>query len=426
MREWPPITHPELLERLAMADEQFIAYFHEIWNTVGAREVPPTAVERALGYPWERPGASYVLRGDDVELLDGADPGAVHRRSPSTAGLWRQCRAHLVEAKFAHFPDEEDRTVLVLAGELHDFDVGPAASLAPFGYMPATLFASPGTAVRASIVWVTGAQATQLTWSEIPYRLVRLDDAHFHADEADVDIDQIFAYSIASARSASTARRSRWRDPGGQPHRRRVDAAELLDIAAGLVLGADARAEDLVRAVFEDMAGVTTRASQTIWPRTQHLQSSWTPFPARGEVAPASGPCRHPRRRASLPAVPLLLWDIDGTLLLKASLEHAQAIHAAIERVYGVDIPQGQVEAAGRTDFAIARSILTLAGVSAQRVDERLGDLRAAAVEEYARRVPADLSEHVAPHVPEVLDELDSARTSATRSSPATSSRSRG
>jgi phosphoglycolate phosphatase-like HAD superfamily hydrolase len=104
--------------------------------------------------------------------------------------------------------------------------------------------------------------------------------------------------------------------------------------------------------------------------------------------------------------VPLLLWDIDGTLLLKASLEHAQAIHAAIERVYGVDIPEGRVEAAGRTDFAIARSILTLAGVSAERIDERLGDLRAAAVEEYAHRVPGDLRAHVAPHVPEVLDEL--------------------
>jgi phosphoglycolate phosphatase len=104
--------------------------------------------------------------------------------------------------------------------------------------------------------------------------------------------------------------------------------------------------------------------------------------------------------------VPLLLWDIDGTLLLKASFEHAQAIHAAIERVYGVAIPDARVEAAGRTDFAIARSILALAGVSAERVDERLADLRAAAVEEYARRVPADLSDHVAPHVPEVLEQL--------------------
>jgi len=104
--------------------------------------------------------------------------------------------------------------------------------------------------------------------------------------------------------------------------------------------------------------------------------------------------------------VPLLLWDIDGTLLLKASREHAEAIHAAIERVYRVDIPDARVEAAGRTDFAIARSILTLAGVSAERIDERLGALRAAAVEEYSHRVPDDLSSRLAPHVPEVLDEL--------------------
>jgi phosphoglycolate phosphatase-like HAD superfamily hydrolase len=104
--------------------------------------------------------------------------------------------------------------------------------------------------------------------------------------------------------------------------------------------------------------------------------------------------------------VPLLLWDIDGTLLQHASLEHAEAIHAAIQRVYGVEIPKERVEAAGRTDLAIARSILTLAGVSAERIDERLGALRAAAVQEYARRVPEDLSAKLAPHVPEVLDEL--------------------
>ena len=104
--------------------------------------------------------------------------------------------------------------------------------------------------------------------------------------------------------------------------------------------------------------------------------------------------------------MPLLLWDIDGTLLLKASTEHAQAIHAAIKRVYHVDIPIERVEAAGRTDFAIARSILTLAEVSAERIDEGLSNLRLAAVQEYARRVPNDLSDHIAPHIREVLDEL--------------------
>ena len=105
--------------------------------------------------------------------------------------------------------------------------------------------------------------------------------------------------------------------------------------------------------------------------------------------------------------MPLLLWDIDGTLLLKASREHAAAIRAAIRRVYHVEVPDSEVEAAGRTDFAIARSILTLAGVSAERVDQRLPALRATAVEEYSRRVPLDLRDHLAPHVPEVLDELD-------------------
>jgi phosphoglycolate phosphatase-like HAD superfamily hydrolase len=102
-----------------------------------------------------------------------------------------------------------------------------------------------------------------------------------------------------------------------------------------------------------------------------------------------------------------LLWDIDGTLLLKASREHAEAIHAAIRRVYHVELPNGEVEAAGRTDFAIARSILTLAGVSAERIDERLLELRAAAVEEYTWRVPADLSDRLAPHVRDVLEELE-------------------
>ena len=55
---------------------------------------------------------------------------------------------------------------------------------------------------------------------------------------------------------------------------------ELLDVAARMVIGPDAGAEDLVRAIFEDMAGVTERASETVWRSSQQLQSRWTPFPA--------------------------------------------------------------------------------------------------------------------------------------------------
>lgn len=103
----------------------------------------------------------------------------------------------------------------------------------------------------------------------------------------------------------------------------------------------------------------------------------------------------------------LLLFDIDGTLMLKASREHAESLYAALRRVHGLtEIPAGQVEAAGRTDDAIARSILTLAGVSAERIDARARDVQLATCEEYSRRCPADLRERVAPGVPEVLEKL--------------------
>jgi phosphoglycolate phosphatase len=62
----------------------------------------------------------------------------------------------------------------------------------------------------------------------------------------------------------------------------------------------------------------------------------------------------------------LLLFDIDGTLLVRAAGAHREALHAAVREVHRVDIPDAFVATAGRTDLAIMRSILTLAGVDAR------------------------------------------------------------
>ncbi len=102
----------------------------------------------------------------------------------------------------------------------------------------------------------------------------------------------------------------------------------------------------------------------------------------------------------------LLLFDIDGTLLLRASAEHKAALEQAICTVHRIALPAARVETAGRTDDAIARSILTLAGIDAKRVDDRMAELRALCCEEYARRCPADLRGTVSPGMPEVLDAL--------------------
>jgi phosphoglycolate phosphatase-like HAD superfamily hydrolase len=97
----------------------------------------------------------------------------------------------------------------------------------------------------------------------------------------------------------------------------------------------------------------------------------------------------------------LLLFDIDGTLLQRASVEHALALRTAAGRVHGVDLRSiDGVEYAGRTDRAITRDLLSAAGVS--EVDEAWVD---ETVAEYERLVP-DLSAKIAPGMVELLEAL--------------------
>jgi phosphoglycolate phosphatase-like HAD superfamily hydrolase len=105
----------------------------------------------------------------------------------------------------------------------------------------------------------------------------------------------------------------------------------------------------------------------------------------------------------------LLLFDIDGTLLQNAADAHRDAIHEALRTVHGVREPvrRHSIEVAGRTDAEIVRGLLTAAGVSADRIDERADDVRIAACAAYARLCPDDLSAHVTPGMGPLLERLD-------------------
>ncbi len=103
----------------------------------------------------------------------------------------------------------------------------------------------------------------------------------------------------------------------------------------------------------------------------------------------------------------LLLFDIDGTLLIKAADAHRDAMHEALRVVHGLEqpIPAPRV-VAGRTDLDITRDMLVRSGVPAARIDARADDVRIAACEAYARLVPDDLSHTVAPGMHDLLAEL--------------------
>lgn len=113
----------------------------------------------------------------------------------------------------------------------------------------------------------------------------------------------------------------------------------------------------------------------------------------------------------------LLLFDIDGTLLGKATAAHRDALHEALRVVHGVDAAAlgDPISPAGRTDPEIARLLLLAAGVSATRIDERADAVREACCRAYARLCPDDLSDRVLAGVGELLAWLvtqDAARLS--------------
>ncbi len=104
----------------------------------------------------------------------------------------------------------------------------------------------------------------------------------------------------------------------------------------------------------------------------------------------------------------LVLFDIDGTLLSGATRAHSQALDRAIQEVHGID-PGGRrskINPAGRTDGEIARLILLDLGLSARRIDELAAEVREACCRIYAQICPLDLSEHVVPGMPDLLEWL--------------------
>lgn len=300
MTGWPPIEQPELLQRLAMDDAAFEVFFDDLFASFPPRELEADALERALDYPWGRPEGSFRLIDgavDELDAMEADERTAVRQRFVSDPSRYpmlafgANSSPEGLERKFAHFTDPEDRTTLVLSGWLHDFDVGASAQPTVYGSMPATLFPSPGTAVRAALISVTANQFTQLAWSEISYSLGKLrtrfelDPGSAGGDDAQVDevlafVSRFGAFHRGAGPVALAAVPARGRTAEA------LTQEALLHIAAELCLGPGATAEDLVRSAFEDLGVAARRAAATIRPQSIPFASNlWTPFPVRDLAA---------------------------------------------------------------------------------------------------------------------------------------------
>ena len=289
-----PIDDPALIERLTLTDD---AFRQMIDGFMAVFELPPyddAFYDRAVAYPWSRPMGSYALHGDAVLPLDPASAAAVGGdlavRVPLLAIGSNGAPSTLVR-KFAHLPREE-QNLLVIAGHLHGYDVGPAARITPYGSLPATPFASPGSAVRASVLWVTPVQLTALTWTEMSYLVGWLGPVDFEPDEpaAATGTPEVAQALIYVSRWGSLTQDDAPLALEALPARGRTAAtwtqSRLLDLVAGEVLGRDADGRELLRRLLAAPGAFMRELEPWMAQRSAAFASdTWHPFPGEPDGA---------------------------------------------------------------------------------------------------------------------------------------------
>lgn len=107
-----------------------------------------------------------------------------------------------------------------------------------------------------------------------------------------------------------------------------------------------------------------------------------------------------------MPRLPLILFDIDGTLLGGGDPTHARGLSAACQEIFGVEGDLRRVDLAGRTDRRIVQTVLATYGIPPEESAPRLPAAFAFAEAYVERELPSSTAERVLPGVPELLDAL--------------------
>ena len=290
MRGWPEITEPLLRERQAMSDEQFLEFLAGLLEQVGTRdELSDEHYQQAITYPWERPPGSCYVTDMGVEDLTDIDA----RRRQELVGEYLESDHRIpllaygangsperLALKLAHLP-EGDREALILAGYLEGFDVGAAAQPPLFITMPATLFPSPGTAVRVAVLFLTAVQFTALWWTELSYKVGRLAGITLTTDFTKEPIEDVLvfvsrygAFCVDGAPVAMAALPARDRRSTA------LTQIEILAAAARMSLGEGCGARELIKAAFEHPAAfMAERYAQFRAASVPFESECWTELP---------------------------------------------------------------------------------------------------------------------------------------------------
>jgi phosphoglycolate phosphatase len=105
---------------------------------------------------------------------------------------------------------------------------------------------------------------------------------------------------------------------------------------------------------------------------------------------------------------PLLLFDIDGTLIRGAGPHHKQALIEGIRKVTGRSATLDGIETAGALDRDLIASMLRASGESDRRIRMKLSQIMLECQNSYAANCTADLTPFLCPGVADTLADLKS------------------
>src|SRR4051794_21931259 len=267
---------------MALSDDEWLPALRARVADIVKPPFTEAAYQFGLAYPWDRPAGSYLLRDGEVCPIADVDLEAFTANRHPLVTFGANGAPHRLIERFGGFAKSTDRDVLVLTGELHDFDVGANVVPVPYGAVPAVLFHCPGAAVRAAVLWLTALQVETLVFAELGYRLGRLDRAQFEIDEVDVTIDVVFAFV---GRTGALRLDGKPAALAAVPARNRTARAmtqeELLHALGVLAFGPGTTAGDMSRRCFEDHPSVVRALMPLTAPTALQLPvESWTPYPS--------------------------------------------------------------------------------------------------------------------------------------------------
>lgn len=121
-------------------------------------------LDRALRYPYQVPSSSYVFRTDGTTVPLNSDLAEVVGEREAVLAIGSNASPEQLRRKFGSSGQVEE--IPVVTTHVEGYDVVYAARVTSYGAIPATILASPGTAVTVFTTFLTPSQRSRMDETE--------------------------------------------------------------------------------------------------------------------------------------------------------------------------------------------------------------------------------------------------------------------